>query len=176
MRYAEVAVHVPVNRTFTYHIPHELVPQLEAGSLVRVEFGVAMQPGVVIARHDSTDIPETKPILELLDPKPVMLAEHIDLARWLSETRLAPIGACIWLMLPPGFTGKSDRRYHLKSPKAASDEGLRGRIIHHLLEKGAESWQQLKTAFRKQDIERELRADGGGWHCRAGIYSAAAGG
>ena len=163
MRYAEVAVHVPVNKTFTYHIPHELAPQLEAGSLVRVEFGVAMQPGVVIARHDSTDIPETKPILELLDPKPVMLAEHIDLARWLSETRLAPIGACIWLMLPPGFTGKSDRRYHLKSPKAASDEGLRGRIIHHLLEKGGESWQQLKTAFRKQDIERELRrmeADG----------------
>ena len=162
MRYAEVAVHVPVNRTFTYHIPDELLGGLGAGSLVRVEFGVAMQPGVVIGRHDATDIPETKPILELLDPKPVMLAEHIDLARWLSETRLAPIGACIWLMLPPGFTGKSDRRYHLKSPKAASDEGLRGRIIH-LLEKGPESWQQLKTVFRKQDIERELRrmeADG----------------
>ena len=92
MRYAELAVHVPVNKTFTYHIPDELSGRLGAGSLVRVEFGVAMQPGVVVARHDSTDIPETKPILELLDPKPVISAEHIDLARWLSETRLAPIG------------------------------------------------------------------------------------
>ena len=156
MRYAEVAVHVPVSKTFTYHIPHELAPQLEAGSLVRVEFGVAMQPGVVVACHDSTAIPETKPILELLDPKPVMSAEYIDLAHWLSETRLAPIGACVWLMLPPGFTGKSDRRYHLLAADINSENPLRQALTSHLRGKGPQRLQQLKAAFRKQDIEREL--------------------
>lgn len=156
MRYAEVAVHVPVNRTFTYHIPPALGPKLGPGSLVRVEFGVAMQPGVVVARHDSSDIPETKPILGLLDPKPVMLAEHIDLARWLSETCLAPIGACIWLMLPPGFTGKSDRRYRLKNQAAPSDDSLRGQIVNRLRDKGPQSPQQLKAALPKQPVKREL--------------------
>lgn len=163
MRYAEVAVHVPVNRTFTYHIPPALGPKIGPGSLVRVEFGVAMQPGVVVARHDSSDIPETKPILGLLDPKPVMLAEHIDLARWLSETCLAPIGACIWLMLPPGFTGKSDRRYRLKNQAAPSDDSLRGQIVNRLRDKGTQSPQQLKAALPKQPVKRELlrmEADG----------------
>ncbi len=163
MRYAKVAVNVPVNKTFTYHIPDELAHKLGAGSLVRVEFGVAMQSGVIVARHDETEIPETKPILELLDPQPVMLAEHIDLAHWLSRAYLAPIGVCIWLMLPPGFTGKSDRRYRLNSPDTPVDEGLRGGLVHHLREKGPACLSQLQRAFRKQPVERELRqmeADG----------------
>ena len=47
MRYAQVALNVPVRKLFTYHIPDELVGRLTPGSLVRVEFGVAMQPAVV---------------------------------------------------------------------------------------------------------------------------------
>jgi len=157
MCYAKVAVNVPVNKTFTYHIPDELAHKLETGSLVRVEFGVAMQSGVIVARHDETEIPETKPILELLDPQPVMLAEHIDLAHWLSRAYLAPIGICIWLMLPPGFTGKSDRRYRLSSPDVPADEGLQGRLVHHLREKGPACLTQLRRVFRRQPVERELR-------------------
>ena len=156
MRYAEVAVHVPVNKTFTYHIPHELAAQAGAGSLVRVEFGVAMRPGVVVACHDSTHIPETKPVLELLDPRPVMSPEHIDLAHWLSETCLAPIGACIWLMLPPGFTGKSDRRYHLLDVDIQPDAPLQQKLLAHLRDKGPRRLGQLKALFRKQAVEREL--------------------
>ena len=38
---------------------------------------------------------------------------YLDLAHWLSESCLAPIGACVWLLLPPGFTGKSDRLFTL---------------------------------------------------------------
>ena len=44
MRYAKIALNVPVKSTFTYHVPAELEPDLQRGSLVRVEFGVAMQP------------------------------------------------------------------------------------------------------------------------------------
>ena len=70
-----------------------------------------MQPGVILDLSDESDIPKTKPVIELLDPQPALDPKAIELVNWLSETYLAPIGVCVWLMLPPGFTGKSDRLY-----------------------------------------------------------------
>lgn len=156
MHYAEVAINVPVNKTFHYHIPDELAPLTQLGSLVRVEFGVAMQPAIVMALHDETDIPQTKPLLELLDPKPVMTPQHIELARWLSETYLGSIGAAAWLMLPPGLTGKSDRLYTLADKNATASDPVQQDLIEHLRDKGDARLKQLKASFRKKPVEREL--------------------
>ena len=178
MRYAEIALNVPVNSTFTYHIPAELEPDLQLGSLVRVEFGVAMQPGVILRFSDQSDIPKTKAVIELLDPQPALDANAIELVNWLSETYLAPIGPCVWLLLPPGFTGKSDRRYHfcrddltdgppeqmtLPGTRIISEEPLPRRLLVYLRQRGPRRLQQLKRAFPKQAIERELALleDGG---------------
>ena len=118
MRYAEVALNLPLRKTFTYHIPDQLDAVIAPGCLARVEFGVAMQPAIVLALLSESAIPETKPIIELLDPAPVISARYLDLAQWLSESALAPIGACVWLMLPPGFAGKSDRLYRFGPGRA----------------------------------------------------------
>ncbi len=52
--YAEIAVNVPVQGTFYYHIPPELAGKLKPGHLVRVSFGVAEQPGIVLALRGET--------------------------------------------------------------------------------------------------------------------------
>ncbi|MCY4536795.1 MAG: primosomal protein N' [Chloroflexi bacterium] len=171
MRYAEIALNVPVNSTFTYHIPAELEPDLQLGSLVRVEFGVAMQPGVILRFSDQSDIPKTKPVIELLDPQPALDANAIELVNWLSETYLASIGPCVWLLLPPGFTGRSGRRYHfcrddltdgppeqmtLPGTRTKSEGPLPRRLLDYLRQRGPRRLQQLKRAFPKQAIEREL--------------------
>lgn len=171
MRYAQVALNVPVRKLFTYHIPEELAGRLAPGSLVRVEFGVAMQPAVVLAFCDETDIPSTKPIIELLDPQPVLSEAYLDLARWLSETCLAPIGACVWLMLPPGFTGASDSLYRfvrddlvadqpkqmiLPGADAKDDLPLPRRLLDYLQDRGPRRLRQLKGAFPKQPVEPML--------------------
>ena len=171
MRYAAVALNVPVNKSFTYHIPPRLDDLLAPGSLVRVEFGVAMQPGVVLEIKPDTPIPETKPVIELLDPQPVLAPNYLALAHWLSETCLAPIGACIWLMLPPGFTGKSDRLFRLIREDQAADQPqqlilpgadpkavlpLPQRLQRYLLDKGPKRLTQLKRAFPKQPVALEL--------------------
>ncbi|MCA9913250.1 MAG: DUF559 domain-containing protein, partial [Anaerolineae bacterium] len=113
--YAEVAVNTAVNQTFHYHVPEDML--IWPGHLVRVGFGTAMQPGIVVSI--SLELPpelegiQTKPIIELLDPVPVMTLEHIALGMWMSEAYLTSPGACLWLMLPPGITGKSQRMVHL---------------------------------------------------------------
>ncbi|MCY4020327.1 MAG: primosomal protein N' [Chloroflexi bacterium] len=171
MCYAEIALNVPVKSTFTYHIPVELEPDLQLGSLVRVEFGVAMQPGVILRFSDQSDIPKTKPVIELLDPQPVLDANAIELVNWLSETYLTPIGVCVWLLLPPGFTGVSDRLFHflrdnltdqpplqmtLPGTRVKSDRPLPRRLLDYLRQRGPRRLQQLKRAFPKQAVEREL--------------------
>ena len=173
MPFAEVALNVPLRQTFTYHIPEALASSVVPGCLARVEFGVAMQPAVVIALRSHSHIPETKPIIELLDARPVLSPRHLDLALWLSETTLSPIGACLWLMLPPGFAGKSDRRYHfIREPDAASQPQqmslpgadpkatppLPQRLLFHLRDQGPRRLSQLKRSFPKQPVEAELES------------------
>jgi len=173
MRYAEVALNVPARKSFTYHIPDELEGQAAPGSLARVEFGVAMQPAVILALHAESDIPANKPIIELLDPQPALTERYLDLAIWLSERCLAPIGACVWLLLPPGFTGKSDRLFRflrdeldIDQPKQLTLPGaepkaevpLRRRLLDYLRDKGPKRLRQLKSAFPKQPAESALEA------------------
>lgn len=171
MRYAQVALNVPARKSFDYHIPDELTGLLLPGSLVRVEFGVAMQPAVVLALRGESDIPQTKPIIELLDPAPALSQPYLDLAAWLSATCLAPIGACVWLMLPPGFTGKSDRLYRYLRAELDADQPqqmilpgadpkaerpLPRRLLEYLRDKGAKRLPQIKRAFPKQPVEKAL--------------------
>ena len=171
MRYAQIALNVPLHQTYTYHVPPELDDSVQPGSLMRVEFGVAMQPGVVIGFSDSTDIPVTKPLIELLDPNPALNPAALRLAQWISETCLAPIGACVWLFLPPGFTGRSDRSYTFIEDKLdaeapmqmsmtgapdARQPSLQMRLLHYLRDRGPRRLRQLKSAFPKQTIESEL--------------------
>ena len=171
MRYAHIALNVPVHSTFTYHVPPELAASVKAGSLVRVEFGVAMQPGIVIGFSGETEIPVTKPVIEALDPHPALNAAALELAQWLSETCLSPIGACVWLFLPPGFTGRSDRQYTFikdslprQEPQQAGMPGapeakapsLERLLLHYLRDRGPRRLRQLKSAFPKQPVESEL--------------------
>lgn len=173
MRYAEVALNAPLRKTFTYHVTDDLAGLLLPGCLVRVEFGVAMQPAVVIALHDESSIPETKPIIELLDAQPVLSKTHLALALWLSETTLSPIGNCIWLMLPPGFAGKSDRLYRFeRDPPAAGQPTqmtlpgadpnailpLPQRLLNDLRDTGPRRLSQLKRKYPKQPVEAELES------------------
>ena len=113
MNYAEVALNLGVAQSFTYHIPDELIGTLQSGHLVRVSFRTAQEAGIVVGLSDEKPDFTTKPVLERLDPQPVLTPTQLELARWLAETTLTPIGTCLWVMLPPGFTPRSDHLYTL---------------------------------------------------------------
>lgn len=177
--YAEVAVNVPVHSTFHYHIPVQLAGKIQPGHLVRVAFGTADQPGVVLALSQHSPVAETKPIKELLDSTPALGMPHIQLARWLSETTLAPLGSCLWLFLPPGIAGQSDIRLSLTEAGKwvianagealgdLSDEAtlllrllrrrgpLRGRQLNQAMR--GHNWQQAAESLARHElIHREI--------------------
>jgi primosomal protein N' len=77
MAFAEVVVNVPVRTVFHYHIPAGLAGRLQPGHLVRVSFGTGEQPGIVIGLSKDSPVEQTKPVLELLDSRPVMSDVHM---------------------------------------------------------------------------------------------------
>jgi len=114
--FVEIAVNIPqVSGVFHYHLPPELEEQVGAGCLVTVPFGKQTVQGIVLGTVDDPTVPQTKPVLELLDPEPVVTRPQISLAKHLSESSLTPLAACISLMLPPGLSQMADTLYRLRT-------------------------------------------------------------
>ncbi|MBZ0290526.1 MAG: DEAD/DEAH box helicase, partial [Anaerolineae bacterium] len=151
--YVEIAVNAPVNQTFHYHIPDEMEGKLLPGHLVQVPFATSMQHGIVLALDDETPIQQTKPITALLDPQPVVTPVQIELARWISQQYLAPLGFCLWLMLPPGLTGGRDIRVDLLQEDARSADPVEQKILSLLARRGSMTGHQLESAKALQGVQ-----------------------
>ncbi|GAB4579054.1 MAG: primosomal protein N' [Anaerolineales bacterium] len=153
MTYLQIAVHVPqVSGTFDYHLPPELEGQVQIGCLVTVPFGQQTVQGIVIGQVEVPAVPETRPVESLLDPVPAVTPAQIALAHHLAESTLAPLAACLALMLPPGLAQLSDTLYEFRAfpdfqrvPKALTP--LQTQISNLLRERGPLRGRQLDRAF-----------------------------
>lgn len=106
--YAEIVVNLPIEGTFHYHIPSELAGRVQAGHLVEVSFGQQQAQGVVIALSLKAPVNSTKPVIALIDRKPVVTEQQLAVARWMSDYYYAPLSQCIQLFIPPGLSKRGD--------------------------------------------------------------------
>lgn len=149
MKYANVAVYTPVNNTYDYHIPPELEGKLKPGHLVQVQFGTSMDHAIILSIHDETDIAQTKPIIDLLDARPLLTEEQIELSRWMSQKYRSPIGFCLWSWLPPGLTGHRDLLVSLRdgyAPELVTDTDEEA-VVALLKRRGPLRGKQLNVAL-----------------------------
>lgn len=150
--YAEVVVNVEVSlaEAYTYHIPLDLRPALRVGHLVEVEFGRRLAQGTVVGFVDSAPVEDTKPIISLIDPDPVLWPWQIELARWLSERYMAPLNACFRLLLPPGLTRWSDSIYDVNPSWEGGGRltDLQQRLVDLLRERGALREREIVRAIK----------------------------
>ena len=145
--YAEVAINVPVHGTFHYHIPDDLVGQVQVGQLVQVAFRTAQQHGVIIGLVEETTIARTKPVESILDPLPVVTPQQIAIARWISHHNLMPLGSCVWLFLPPGIAGRRDMRVTLLDDDPDGLNELESQVVALLQRRGPLRGHQLNMAL-----------------------------
>ena len=151
--YAELAINVevPLENTFHYFVPADLRPRLQPGHLVEVAFGPRLAQGIVLRLDTSAPVEDTKPIISLVDPRPVLQPWQLNLAAWLSEKYLAPLNACLRLMLPPGLTRWADFTLALspawKGTGRVTD--LQRAIIDLVENRGDLRGRQLERALKK---------------------------
>ncbi len=113
--YAALVINIeaPLEGTFHYEIPADLQTSLEIGHLVEVEFGRRLAQGIVVSVDEKSPVEETKPIISLIDKEAVVRPWQIELASWMSRFYLAPLNACLRIMLPPGLTRWSDSTFSI---------------------------------------------------------------
>lgn len=158
--FARLAVNVPgVRGIFDYAVPSELAPHLQPGCLVTAPFGKQIVQGVILEFTESPAVANTKTILDLLDPLPVLTAPQIALAIRLAESTLNPLAAVTGLMLPVGLSQQADVLYSLNDhgPRIA-DPGQRfavsDRLIRLLADRGPLRGRQINSHFAKVDWRR----------------------
>ncbi len=148
--FARIAANVSqVSGLFDYHIPPELEGRVLPGSLVAVPFGAQTVQGVVFSLVDTPDVPETKPILEVLDETPALTDWQLHLAGWLHDAYLSPQAQALELMLPPGLGQQADRLFApVSQPPPLEKLGpLQTRIYAKIRERGGLRGRQLEAAF-----------------------------
>jgi primosomal protein N' (replication factor Y) len=151
--YAEIAINLPVEGTFHYHIPAELAGKLRVGHLVEVSFGRQKAQGVVLRFDEHAPVPETKPVERLIDHRPVVGEVQIGLARWLSGEYLAPLADCIRLFIPPGLSKRGDMLY---TPVEGFEEGepegdTQKRLVKLLQRRGPLRGRQLRRSLPRRN-------------------------
>ncbi|HET9234437.1 MAG TPA: primosomal protein N' [Candidatus Eisenbacteria bacterium] len=113
----EVAVPVPLRRTFAYDVPEALEHLVHSGAVVSVPFGRRKVSGFVVDvyrresdawRNASKAFAEDlKPIHAVLEPELALPDDLVALCRWVSDYYRAPLGEVFRAALPSGLGKKT---------------------------------------------------------------------
>jgi primosomal protein N' (replication factor Y) (superfamily II helicase) len=95
--FCDVALPVPLDRAFTYALNGE-IPGV--GCRVLVPFRNEKLAGVVVRLHDDAPPVEAKPLLTILDREPIVSGPLLELAQWIAQYYIAPLGEVLRTMLP----------------------------------------------------------------------------
>ena len=139
---------------FHYHLPPEMAGRVAAGHLVEVPFGRQQVQGVVLRPIAAPEVPETRPVNGLLDDQPALNSNQLALAAWLAEDTLAPLAACVSLMLPPGLSKQADTRYTLLDERPNDLSKLQARLVRLLEERGPLRGRQIDALLPRTKWQR----------------------
>ncbi|MGA3222890.1 MAG: primosomal protein N' [Acidobacteriaceae bacterium] len=96
--FCDVVLPVPLDRAFTYKLKDNNDPPV--GGRVVVPFRNEKLIGVVTRLHDEAPPVEARLIEAVLDQEPILTAELMELAAWIAQYYLVPLGEVLRSMLP----------------------------------------------------------------------------
>lgn len=136
----EVALPVPIPRTFTYSSDRPVEP----GTRVRVGFGRRALTGWVMGESTDTSVAKLRAIDAILEDQPSVPAEVLHLCRWIADYYFAPVGQVVRAALPVVLAGGK-----------RSEDPVKHRRVVRLTEE-LPSLQQREERFGRAQRQREL--------------------
>lgn len=160
--FAEIAVFNALDKTLHYQVPSELADKVSVGARVLVPLGRREATGLVLALEETApDLPpgsRMRTIRTVLDRRPSVPRDLIELCRWISEYYFHPLGEVLQTALPSQL-GESPRAF-IRLTEAGEREGAdqNGSDLRELLlQKRAISLADLREgAESRSRIDREL--------------------
>lgn len=152
-RCVEVALAVPLFRTFTYLVPEGIATPIPVGSRVLVPFRARREIGICLGEATRPAGVTLKAIHSVLDGEPAFPPALLETGRWIAEWYAAPIGLTLRAMLPSALTSLHD----------GGSPSKRRRVVR--LVEDLPSLLQRETAFARAKQQRVvyelLEAQGG---------------
>lgn len=105
------------DQLYTYGVPHELESSVEEGKRVKVNFGrgksnmEALIVGLTSTCH--YPIEKIKPVIEIIDKRPVISKEMIKMIFWIRERYISKYSDAMRLMLPSDTDSAFDKHVYL---------------------------------------------------------------
>jgi len=96
-RYVEVALPIPLSHSLTYSITGAVPPP---GTRVLVPFRSGLRVGWVLGETEAGGITGIRAVQDRLEEAPSLSLELLDLARWMADYYVAPLGLVLRAMLP----------------------------------------------------------------------------
>lgn len=140
--YCDVALPIPLDQTFTYAV-NGTAPAI--GARVLVPFSGQRLMGVVVRLHNDP-VPgeiEIKPIQQVLDDAPLLPDELMQLATWIAQYYVAPLGEVLRSMLPLAAEVRRQFAYRI------AEHGRR------VLYEGAAKGSSRRSRLSPEDQNRE---------------------
>jgi primosomal protein N' (replication factor Y) (superfamily II helicase) len=163
--YVEIVFPLAFRKAFTYLVPNELQSQAKVGVRAVVPFGKRTLTGFIVNKPKTTNLKEEpKPIIDILDEKPIVDKDGFKFYEWLADYYLCSLGEALKLAVPYGSDVESKRKIisdqkaaaHLLS-KEKNKSSTRGKILKVLSERDEISLQQLQKIVKKKSIYSILR-------------------
>jgi primosomal protein N' (replication factor Y) (superfamily II helicase) len=185
-QFCDVALPVPLDRVFTYSVTDEAEPPA-VGCRVIVPFRNEKLTGIVTRVHQEPPPVEAKPIIAVLDGAPLLAPDLMELAAWIANYYIAPLGEVFRSMLPLMAEVKRKTLYRIadrgrevlyasanegssrRSRKSAGDQDIEYNVLNYLEAGEATRAAKLRSAtganlellqgmLRKKWIARETVA------------------
>lgn len=157
--YVDVALPVPVLRTFQYKVPVELAPSVSLGSRVVVPFGKRKLTGYVVGLAGTPDAEVSekgirlRAVEEVSDEEPLLTEDILELTRWTSDYYAVSWGELLKASLPAGLTSsiatyvRATRRGIEHPEESGKVDSAESSILSHLIREGETPIQELRERF-----------------------------
>jgi primosomal protein N' (replication factor Y) len=108
MTYVNVVFNLAIDKSFSYKIPSEILTEIKIGHRVLAPFGKRELTGIVVNVSGEKPQFKCKDIIDILDDKPLIQNDLLELTRWMSDYYLTSWGATLQIALPKGLDKKSN--------------------------------------------------------------------
>ncbi len=155
--YIEVAIGLPIDKTFTYSVPKELEEDIEIGKRTLVPFGKRQRTGYIVNIESSSPTYEVKDILDILDPQPILNSEMLKLTKWIATYYLSTWGEVIESTFPPGLNISTKTK--IKFIKDMPNLGhLQSKILELIKSEKEINLNKLSKILNKKPIHSALNS------------------
>lgn len=163
LQFAEIILPLALPGTFTYQLTLDELNQLEVGQRVAVSFGSnKLYTGIIHSFHkNKPELYKTKPIYSILDDKPLVTRQQIDLWEWMADYYMCTLGEVFRNAFPSGLKWESETFIKLNNEDFLSDSNLSADqylILNSLLKKDLLSVNEISILVERKSVISVLKS------------------